>query len=371
MPKEHSAVCYIYKRDSGFEAVSRTHTVKNDIGLDLFEYNGRLYEGKTGLQIHDNPDLSGLKDRIERIGGIEKIQQIIDDNIKRNGLSPRYTRPDEKKQDVFPSDKDENIVFATEASGEKHYYFRFYNENGIELYIRNSDKEKYTRFPDMEYSARVFAPCNGYMLYLDMKYRLDDILKKLSALEGGIYGEVERSFNAAMSNPNRYADLGFARILDRVEEAEKHNAPILERREAEYKQHRLERAEQERREKEAAEKEYAEAIAKAEKALLAGETVANPTINGKSLLLQLFREHNIELPLRTQGWVNNSLSSFSYKDGYFQVRCSGRLSDPFMNGVIKLHEALLTKQQFLENANTDEEEIEADTMPCEDNGIEP
>lgn len=362
MPKKHSAVCYVYKRGEGFQPQKKAHTVKNDLGLDLFAYDDALYEGQTGLQIHDRLDLPGLNDRIILLGGMEKLREIMEDNIQKTGLSPRYTRPDEKKQDVFPSDQDENIVFATEASGQKHYYYRFYNENGIELFTRNSDKE---------YFATVYVKCNGYMLGIDQKHRLDDILKKLPEFEGGVYGEVERQFNAAIENPDRYADLGFARILDRMEEARAHNAPIIERREAEYEQHQIERAEQERRRKEAAEKEYTQAIAKAEKALLAGETVSNPKINGKSLLLQLFREHNIELPLRTQGWVNNSLSSFSYRDGRFQARCCGRLSDPFINGIIKLHEAVLTKQQFLENTNTDEEEIEANAVPCEDNGIEP
>lgn len=361
MPKQHSAVCYIYERDGGFKPVQKAHTAKNDLGLDLFAYNDALYEGRTGLKIHDKVDLPGLKNRIDGIGGMEKLQQIIEDNIKRNGMSPRYTHPSETKQDIFPSDKDENIVFATEANGEKHYYFRFYNENGIELFTRNNDKE---------FFATVYVKCNGYMIGFDQKHRLEDILKRLPTFDGGIHGEVERNFNAAMENPNRYADLGVARILGRMDEAKAHNAPILEQREAEYKQRQLERDEQKRHDKAATEQEYTKAIQKAEKALLDGEMVANPQINGKSLLLQLFREHNIELPLRTQGWVNNSLSAFSYRDGHFLARCQGRLGDPFMNGIIKLHEAVLTKQQFLENDNTDEE-TDMEVEPNEENGIEP
>lgn len=207
-------------------------------------------------------DLAGLKDRIEHIGGMEKLQQVIDENIKRNGLSPRYTRPDEKRKDIFPANRDENLVFATEANGEKHYYFRFYNENGIELFTRNSDKE---------FFATVYVKCNGYMIGLDQKHRLEEILKQLPTFEGGIYGEVERKFNEAICNPERYADFGFARILGRLEEAKVHNAPILERREAEYRKREHDRAEQERREKEAAEQKYAEAVEKAEKNLLAGK----------------------------------------------------------------------------------------------------
>lgn len=131
------------------------------------------------------------------------------------------------------------------------------------------------------------------MIGFDQKHRLEEILKQLPALDGGIYGVVERRFNAAMRDPNCYADLGFARILDRMEEAKAHNAPILERRKVESQQIEHDRAEQERRDKEAAQQEYEEAVKKAENALIAGKTVANLRINDKSLVLQLFRESNI------------------------------------------------------------------------------
>lgn len=287
---------------------------------------------------------------------MEKLQQVINENIKRNGLSPRYTRPDEKRKDIFPANRDENLVFATEANGKKHYYFRFYNENGIELFTRSSDKE---------FFATVYVKCNGYMIGLDQKHRLEEILKQLSTFEGGVYGEVERKFNEAICNPERYADLGFARILGRLEEAKAHNAPILEWREAEYRKREYDRAEQERREKEAAEQKYAEAIDKAEKNLLTGKMVDNPRINGKSLVLQLFREYDIDLPLRTQGWVNNSLSSFSYKDGCFQVQGQGHIGDPFMNAVIKLYEAVLTKR------DSAKKKMDTESALCESDEVEP
>ena len=39
-----------------------------------------------------------------------------------------------RKRTIFPpKEKDENRVFAKDLMGNKHYYYRFYNENGIEL----------------------------------------------------------------------------------------------------------------------------------------------------------------------------------------------------------------------------------------------
>ena len=52
MLEKHSAVCYIFERSSGYRPEKKAHTVKNDMGLDLFRFNNRLYEGQTGLQIH-------------------------------------------------------------------------------------------------------------------------------------------------------------------------------------------------------------------------------------------------------------------------------------------------------------------------------
>ena len=85
----------------------------------------------------------------------------------------------------------------------------------------------------------------------------------------------------------------------------------------------------------------------------------------------LFREHAVELPLRTQGWVNNSLLSFSYKNGYFQAQHRGRMSDPFMEAVTNLHEVVLTKWKFLESSDSNMNEMDSKTAPCEGSAVEP
>ncbi|MCI8389073.1 MAG: hypothetical protein HFE63_11505 [Clostridiales bacterium] len=191
MPKKHSGVCYIFERNSGYKPEKKAHSVKNDLGLDLFRFNNKLYEGQTGLQIHDELDLAGLKNRIDHIGGMEKLQQVIDENIERNGLSPRYTRPYEKRQDIFPTNRDENLVFAADVTGKKHYFYRFYNENGIELFTRSNDKD---------FFATVFVKCNGYMIGFDQKHRLEEILKQLPALDGGMSGCIDSMTGAFYCN---------------------------------------------------------------------------------------------------------------------------------------------------------------------------
>ena len=341
MPKEHSAVCYIFKNDE-YIPQKAARNLKNEYGLDLFQVKNMIYEGHTGLHFGSVADISDSDSFIRYHGGLEslkrKVSTAIEAHTAKYGLSPRYTRPNETKTEIFPKQKDENIIYAEDSYGKKHYYYRFYNENGIELYTRSSDKE---------YFATVYVQCEGYMLAFDQKHRLDEILQKLSTLEGDVRGEVERLFNKAISE-NQYADLGFARILGRLEEAKEHNAPILQQRELEYIENEKICAAETEAERIQKQKDYEKTISEAENNLISGKKVENSIIQGKSLLLHLFREHNIDVPLRTQGWINHSLVWFTFNDGHFQAYCNGRMSDSFMNSVIKLHDSVLTKKQYQE-----------------------
>ena len=75
---------------------------------------------------------------------------------------------------------------------------------------------------------------------------------------------------------------------------------------------------------------YAATIREAEQDILAGKAVVNREINGKSLIMQLFREHGITVPLKTQGWIIRTLYSIRYspKDGQwsYQYRKGSRES---------------------------------------------
>lgn len=48
MNEKHSAVCYIF-RDGAFSPIQEAKSFQNEFGLDLFQYKGAIYEGRTGL----------------------------------------------------------------------------------------------------------------------------------------------------------------------------------------------------------------------------------------------------------------------------------------------------------------------------------
>ncbi len=241
---------------------------------------------------------------MERHGGLESIEKQITNSLGRTGLSPRYTRPNEKKKDIFPpKERDENRVFSKDLMGKRHYYYRFYNENGIELYTLENKRDSW---------PTIFIPCDGFMVGIDQRSRLAEVLKWLSTLEHGIRAEIERVFNQSMAAPDRWADLGFANLLGRREEAEAHNAPIWAERQQQAKLREAELEAQARQREQELQDRYTSAIREAEQNILAGKEVVNQDINGKSLIMQLFREHGISAPLKTQGWIINTLHSIRY-----------------------------------------------------------
>jgi len=340
--KKHSNVYYIYK-EGGFEPVEKATVCKNNHGLDLFRYRGNVYEGRSGARFITEAELFNLDFKMKSIGGVEVFNKRIEEVIEKSGESPRYTRPDERKKDIFPPyPAKENIVLAKGGDGKKHYYFRFHNEDGVELFTLKNEKE---------FFHSVFVQCDGHMIAIGSQGNLESIKKRVAEFENGIKGEVERVFNESMENPQKWADLFFAEILGRVDEAKAHNAPIREAREQENGRRDAEREAKRIAEEQAENEKYERAIKTAEHKLLNRQEVINDDVLGdKSLIMQLFREHEIAVPLKTQGWIISSLLSVFYKADRedWSYRYDGNPSTVFWDYFDRLLAAVQTKQQFEE-----------------------
>ena len=148
-------------------------------------------------------------------------------------------------------------------------------------------------------------------------------------------------------------------LLGRYDEAKAHNAPILEERHQRDEQRKAEReAERCQREQEQ-QARYDAAIREAEEDILAGKEVVNREVNGKALIMQLFREHEIPVPLKTQGWIINALHSIRYspESGQWDYRYyrKSRDSTKMFELLPKLSAAIQTKQQFAEQGEVSPE----------------
>ena len=82
MSEKHSTVCYIF-REGAFSPVREAKPFHNDFGLDLFQYKGAVYEGRTGLQFCPLKQAADIASFIGKHGGLEKVQKLIADSSLR------------------------------------------------------------------------------------------------------------------------------------------------------------------------------------------------------------------------------------------------------------------------------------------------
>ena len=82
----------------GYSEVTDAKPFANKFELDLFTHSYGKYkylsEGKTGLKLFEGEhDEEGLLFRIcDEVGGVDKLKELIEEKIKKHGLSPRYEK---------------------------------------------------------------------------------------------------------------------------------------------------------------------------------------------------------------------------------------------------------------------------------------
>lgn len=336
---KHSNVYYTRETDGTYKPCKNATGVRNDIGADIFRFKGLVYEGTTGVFMFNESKLAEFFEGYR--GKEDKFKEIVEKTAAHYGLSPRYTQPEVKKNDLFPHDESRKLA-NTLYHKEKCYFSRTYNENGFELYTM--DKEKAS-------SPTLYVPCNGWMIGIGPQYELEKALAFLTQPDFNLYAYIVNQYETSLGNPDKWADTGIAEFLGRRGEADEHNRPIEERRDTERTE-RSEKREAEQRERgEQARQKYETAIEEAEKAILDGWTVDNKEIGGRSLILQLFRENGIKLPLKTQGWVKSSLAEIHHTGdngwSYSYYGRKGSQGSTVFRGYIKeLADAIQYKRQY-------------------------
>lgn len=126
-------------------------------------------------------------------------------------------------------------------------------------------------------------------------------------------------------------DIELCFILGEAELA-KHYAEYREKKIAEREEERkAEQAEREAREREKEAKHLAEiekAISDAENKIRARELLYNDEIDDSTVVLRLLKKYSVNVPLKTQGWVNNALAVITYdKDGEITYRYNNSSKD--------------------------------------------
>jgi hypothetical protein len=139
------------------------------------------------------------------------------------------------------------------------------------------------------------------------------------------------------------------------------------RNEYRSKQEQKERQEYAEREQKQNEREEAEIkviddkLTEAERKILNHETIYNEDIQETTLLLMLFKKYNINVPLKTQGWINKALAKISYKESIgnytYSYYSSSRNSTVFSEYLDQLVNAIKHAYNTITETEIAQEEI--------------
>lgn len=171
------------------------------------------------------------------------------------------------------------------------------------------------------------------------------------------FAQAKEECNTALLDPDAWVDFTNAAIADRLNEADAHNQPIRESREAA----RAEKAQKWQAEYEAKEakkeQNFNARVDDIEKAVVSGDKV-DTTVDrdtGKNPLFALLDRHGVDLPLATKGWVNRNLQSMQVKDDgvcSMWLKKGIKPSHTFASAMQTLKDKIVAQTQTAELPNT-------------------
>ena len=218
------------------------------------------------------------------------------------------------------------ITFAKDGNTVVKPYKTLYNMEQIthnlahsNLYIevvkgkKSWEEDSYCLFEDL---GKI---CNK-VDWIHRWWTLEEFTEKISKYEylgkDGLFKRLK------VSEDNGYyinkIDIELCIIFGEIDLA-KHYAEYREtKRAAQEAKRQVEIAESEAKEKVEEEKRFAEmekTISEAENTIRRHGTLNNAKFEGSTIILYLLKKHGVNVPLKTQGWVNKALAKVWYRDG--------------------------------------------------------
>lgn len=137
----HSNVFYILAKD-GFHADKNAIPVPNKTSIDLFRIGFNISDGKTGLRIGKHDTEAEMTEHIKRLEDDTAYCERITNAIAKTSedpskLSPRYTRPDEKYEVLFPA---KPAAGKRSKSGKSKAALRQEDQTKYELAVSAAEK---------------------------------------------------------------------------------------------------------------------------------------------------------------------------------------------------------------------------------------
>jgi len=153
---------------------------------------------------------------------------------------------------------------------------------------------------------------SGKLIFIDDYKNMADISE--ATFDESFANAIQRVLRF-MQDPDKRVDFADAAIANRIAEAEQHNAPIREAREAGYEADARESAERKEAERQDHENAFNASVDELSEKIVKGEK-ADVVIDryfDKNPIFALFDRYAVDLPLATKGWVNRNLKAFQLK----------------------------------------------------------
>ena len=230
-----------------------------------------------------------------------------------------------------------------------------YNRNGNRIRVTVEEPAgKYLLFSrdEFEKKAIYFLTASG-MIDHTRQYFQDEYNEETRKWEDHRPTEAEldevlpliaERFERDMADPAMWAKYQHAAVLNRLEECDGHNIPVRRLREEESKLREAEAERERQEEKRQNEAKFDARVDEIATAINGGKSISvgydEYAFAGKNPMLDLFKLYGIDLPLRTQGWVNTGLAEIT--DGgyrYYKSKHKGD-STAFSGYLKKLREAI-------------------------------
>ena len=214
------------------------------------------------------------------------------------------------------------------------WFTRVFHEDGFSLYRMDKLKSPHNN---------LYTPCDGWMVSVFGR-DFNTLKNAITAPGYSIRDTMHTMYDKQAANPDQRIDIGVARFCGKEQEAHEHNAPIIEMEKREYDAQRSQREAERLAAEEASHRLYKREIMDAERSIMLAGRMINGDVCGKNIILQVFRENGIDLPLKTQGWVKSSLAEIYYneKSEDWSYRYYGRPSSviqPYIDELVAMIQA--------------------------------
>jgi len=247
----------------------------------------------------------------QRVGAGALMTPVFDDgNFNRSGKKIRVTveEPIGKYQIYSREEFDKKAYYLLTASGMIDHTSGYFRD------VWNEETRKWENHRPTE-------------------AELDEIMPRVAEV-----------FEKQLADPKEWAKYQYAAILNRIDECEAHNVPVRKLREEESKLRAAEGEKQRQEEKRIREEKYDARVDEIATAIRSGKVIEvaydEYAYGGKNPVLDLFKLYGINIPLRTQGWVNTGLAEIN--DGgyrYYKSKHKGD-STAFNTYLKKLRDAI-------------------------------